>query len=91
MTIQELINTLDAFRDEYNTSTDKEVQKLCGFIRNTIDGLQAYLQFFSNAKSHIETNKQYYSDSLESIKKLIETSTDGGTPGDETPGDTTES
>ncbi len=80
MTIQALINTLDAFRDEYNTSTDKDVQKLCGFIRNTIDGLQSYLNYFSNSKSRIETSQQYYTDTLSSINKLLEDSENPDSP-----------
>ena len=71
MTIQTVITTLDTFRDEYNTSTDPEVQKLCGFITNTIKGLEAYLNFFKNAKSAVENNQQYYTESLETINKLI--------------------
>lgn len=80
MTIQALINTLDEFRDEYNTSTDKEIKKLCGFITNSIQGLQAYQAFFSNTKSRIESSQQFYSDTLDSINKLLV---------EENPGDTT--
>lgn len=71
MVIQELITTLDAFRDEYNASTDKDVKKLCGFIQNTIDGLQAYIRYFSNEKSRMETNKQYFTEALDTINKLL--------------------
>ena len=39
MTIQDLIDVLDEFRNQYDTSTDPYVQKLCVFITNTINGL----------------------------------------------------
>ena len=71
MTIQELITTLDTFRNEYNTSSDPQVQKLCGFITNTINGLNSYLLFFQNSKTAIENNQQQMSDALVTIEKLV--------------------
>lgn len=71
MNIKHVISVLDEFRDEYNTTTDPEIKKLCGFVTNTIDGLNAFLQFFEGSKSKIEQSQAYYSASLETINKLI--------------------
>lgn len=71
MTLQQVITTLDQFRDEYNTTLDPQIKKLCNFVSNTIDGLNSYLAFFQNTKSAVETSQQFYTESLETISKLI--------------------
>lgn len=78
MSLQELIDTLDAFRDEYNTSKDPYVQKMCRYIDNTIAGLNLYYNFFKNSKSAIENNQQTLTDALDTIDKLMpEAESDG--------------
>lgn len=71
MTLKELIDTLDQFRDEYNTSLDPDIKKLCKYISNTIDGLNSYLQFFESTRSRIEQNQMYYAASLEQLNNLL--------------------
>lgn len=71
MTIQDLINTLDEFRDEYNTSADPAIQKLCVFITNTINGLNSYVVFFQNSKSAIQTSQQHLEESVTTIDALL--------------------
>lgn len=81
MTIQDLIDVLDEFRNQYDTSTDPYVQKLCVFITNTINGLNSYIVFFKNSKSAIQNNQQRLEQSIETIDKLItdDGTSDGGT------------
>ena len=81
MTIQDLIDVLDEFRNQYDTSTDPYVQKLCVFITNTINGLNSYIVFFKNSKSAIQNNQQQLEQSMETIDKLItdDGTSDGGT------------
>ena len=81
MTIQDLIDVLDEFRNQYDTSTDPYVQKLCVFITNTINGLNSYIVFFKNSKSAIQSNQQQLEQSMVTIDQLItdDGSDDGGT------------
>lgn len=79
MTIQDLIDVLDEFRDEYNTSADPYIQKLCGFITNTINGLNAYIQFFQKSKSAIQNNQRKLEESVLTIDKLLDDYTAGST------------
>ena len=72
MTIQDLIDVLDEFRDEYNTSPDPYIQKLCGFVTNTINGLNSYISFFQNSKSEIQNNQKRLEESVLTIDKLLD-------------------
>ena len=81
MTIQALIDTLTACKEEYITSKDPYVQKMCRFIESTINGLNMYLNFFTNSKSAIENKQENLTDALETIEKLVP-DTDG-TSGDD--------
>jgi len=71
MTIQALIDTLTVFKEEYSTSKDPYVQKMCRFTDSTINGYNMYLNFFTNSKSAIENKQEDLSDALETIKKLV--------------------
>lgn len=72
MTIKQVINVLDEFRDGYNASADPDIKKLCHFIDNTVNGLQMYENFFTKQKSTMENNKQYCTDTLAAIESLLE-------------------
>ena len=76
MTIKTVIDTLDEFRNEYATSQDPEVRRLCGFIVNTITILNKYLRFFTVSKSRIEQSQAYYESVLETIDQLLETNSE---------------
>ncbi len=71
MTLEQVIQTLDTFRDEYNASTDPDVKKLCNFVSCTIDSLNAYLRFFRYRKPQMEQNQQYYADSITTLNNML--------------------
>lgn len=71
MTLKTVIDTLDQFRDEYNTSQDPEVKKLCAFVGTTIESLEAYLRFFESSRSSMEQNKEFYTTALETLDQMI--------------------
>ena len=79
MTLKTVIDTLDTFRDEYNSSTDPEVKKMCNFVSCTIDGLNRYRMFFDTSRSRIEQGQQYFSDTLETLNNLLDESNTPGT------------
>lgn len=79
MTIQHVIDVLDTFRDEYNSSSNRDVRRMCNFVQSSIDGLNAYLIFFTRAKKEIEYSQAYYEGALDTIDNLI-VNEDGTTP-----------
>lgn len=72
MTIHQVVETLEAFKDEYKDVKDPEVKKLCGFVTNTINILNAYIRFFTYSKARIQRSQQYYEEALVVIDQLIE-------------------
>ena len=76
MTLSYVIQILDTFRDEYNTSTDTQVKDLCKYVSCTIDNLNKYIQIFETSKSQIERSQTYYASSLETINKLLQDNQD---------------
>lgn len=71
MTIQDLVNTLTDFKDEYKESKDREVRRMCGFVTNTIEILNSYARFFYFSKKQIEKSQEYYESALETLNKLL--------------------
>lgn len=71
MTLKTVIDTLDQFRNEYDLSQDPEVKKLCSFISNTIESLEAYQRFFAGSVSKMEQSKEFYTSALETLKNLV--------------------
>lgn len=85
MSLKNLIEVIDSFRDQYNTCVDPDVKKLCGFLSNVVDNLNGYLKYFQVNKARIEQSQQYYSDSLEVLDQLVADTEPAPTPEDTAP------
>lgn len=83
MTIHQLIEQLDTFRNQYDTSMDPEVKKMCLFITSVIEKLNGYLAFFNHQKLRIEQSQVYYAEILETLNSLVgDINNDTTTPDD---------
>lgn len=71
MTLKELIDAMNQFRDEYSISTDPDIKKLCSYVAHTSEGLNAYLKFLQNSRIRIEQSQMYYNEALSQLNSIL--------------------
>lgn len=86
MTLKFIVDTIETFIAQYKDSVDPEIRKVCGFLRNTVDIINAYIRFFQRQKALIERSQEYYSGALEDINSVLgDESNDPVDPGEQLP------
>ena len=71
MTLKFIADTIETFISQYKDSVDPEIRKVCGFLRNTVDIINAYIRFFQRQKARIERSQEYYAGALEDINSVL--------------------
>lgn len=71
MTLPELIEVLERFKNEYKESKDPEIRKLCGYLQTVTDKLRMYYVYFEHQKLRIENSQVFWNAALENLKEIV--------------------